>query len=305
MARHDTEHRPAVHDVRAEVVASARRGDGFAHLTLHAPAIASAAQPGQFVSVLCPTERRHLGAFDTAEAWAQAYRKSPATAPGSAPLLRRPISTHRATRDGRLELLFKVVGRGTKLLAALGESDRVDVLGPMGHGFDLDGRYDTAVLVAGGAGLAPMPLLAERLHEAGKKIAVIAGAKDVFPMSMSFFSDLGAEVFCASETPRDGVYHGLCTDLLERSLQARAPGGQALRAFSCGPWAMLRVVAALCAQHAVPLQVSLEQRMGCALGACMACVRKVFDDQGHAHHVRVCTEGPVFDAEKVKWDESE
>ena len=303
MALQYTEKRPTVYRARARVAAIAIQGNGFASLTLTAPTIAQAARPGQFVTVVRPSQARPLRTFDTPEAWAAAYRAAPSRAPDSPPLLRRPISIHRATTQGQVTLLIRAVGRGTRELAALGPDDYVDVLGPMGNGFELSGDYETAILVAGGAGLAPMLFLAESLHRMGKKLVIIAGVKEDFPMPMTVFSDLGAEVLLASESPIKGVYHGLCSEPLEQFLSRRRQHGQTHRAFACGPWPMLRRVAELCAQHNVPLQVSLEQRMGCALGACMACVRKVLDHDGRPQNLRVCTEGPVFDAQKVKWDE--
>jgi len=301
-----TEKQPRVHCTRAKVVSSRDLPDGFARMKLIIPAIARQAKPGQFVSVLCPTDDRRVRMFNTAEDWAAVYRRKPARAPGSPPLLRRPISIHQVGKNGTLELLFKVIGRGTKLLSCLKSRDHVDVLGPMGNGFDLSGRYDTAIIVAGGAGIAPMPYLAKTLHKMKKKVVIIAGTKDVFPIDMSLFSSFGAELLLSKETRHRGYHHGLCTELLEQYLdKCGRRTCHSVQAFSCGPKAMQHAVAKICSKNSVPLQVSLEQRMGCAMGACMACVQKVLNKQGYsdAHNVRVCTEGPVFDGEKVVWNE--
>lgn len=292
------QHRHVVHHESAEVI-STNLCDDFATMHLSAPQIAAAARPGQFISVLCPRHDRPLEVFDSANDWAMRFRAQRASAPGLGPLLRRPISIHDAAAD-RICILFKLVGRGTHMLAGLKPGTRLDALGPMGNGFDLDGEFRTALLVGGGAGIAPLPFLARRLQQAGKTLVVVLGARRKPPVSPHLFSALGATVHVASEAPIQGAYHGLCTDLVESVLSTihlEQP-----RAFACGPAPMLRRVASLCSTASVPLQVSLEQRMGCALGACMACVVQVFGPHGLSRPVRVCTEGPVFDSQKVDWN---
>ena len=289
-------------------------------LRFHAPAIADSSKPGQFVNVRYPGELGEPRAFDSYADVVEYHKKHPAPEPPL--LLARPFGVHRADADGSVEILFKVVGRGTRMLAKAEPGTELDVLGPIGNGFDLSNPPQTAALVAGGTGLAPLYLLAQRLQQAGCEVVILVGTGFHVPMTVSdseqavhFLDDevtavideyveMGASVRIATVRPRKGCYTGTAADLLAQYLDALSPRGTSDKEiFSCGPWAMQAVVAELAARFDMPCQVLLEERMGCGLGACMACVCKIRQQSGEYKNKRVCVEGPVFRAEDVGWKE--
>lgn len=238
-------------------------------LAFHAPVIAEASRPGQFVMVR--------------------------VADGYDPLLRRPFSIHRVGRDGALQILFKVVGRGTDCLAQLRIGEKVEILGPLGSGFRLQAQGE-ACLVGGGMGIAPLLFLADwsvRLGMSVKRTRVILGARNRQELEpfVEDFQKLGLEVLAATDDGSLG-HHGLVTDIV-RQLQLGADG----TVYSCGPKPMLTALSLLCHSLAVPCQVSMETIMACGMGACLGCAVPIRAG-GYAH---VCSDGPVFDAEELLW----
>ena len=282
-----------VHRESAPVVEVTALLGGHCRLRLGAPSIAASVRPGQFVNVRPP--------LDIA-------------------LLRRPLGVYRTAGDTDIELLFKVVGKGTAALARVRPGDELDVIGPLGNGFDLSGELpDTAVLVAGGFGIAPLFPLALALRGKVKRAYLFVGTEEDLPletadssMHLSFvdrdvnvtltdFEELGAAARVASLRKRPGFFHGVVTELLEKLLHHPEPLGKA-KVYACGPWAMLKKTAAAAAEHNVPCDVLLEERMGCGIGACMSCAVRLKDDNGQPGYARACLEGPVFDAATVDWD---
>jgi dihydroorotate dehydrogenase electron transfer subunit len=262
-------------------------------LRLRAPAVAAAVRPGQFVNVRPPLD---------------------------AALLRRPLGVYRTFDETDLELLFKVVGRGTRALADVTPGQEIDLIGPLGNGFDLSGEPPrTAVLVAGGFGIAPLHPLALALRDRAERIFLFVGTEEDLPLEMSDsslhasfvdpdvsatltdFETLGVVGRVASLRPRPGFFRGLVTDLLDRFLDHPEFEGPA-RLYACGPWVMLRKTAAAAARHAIPCDVLVEERMGCGVGACMSCAVRLKGADGEPVYVRACVEGPVFDAACVDWD---
>ena len=231
-------------------------------LRARAPEIAALAQPGQFVMVRC----------------GQGYDM----------LLRRPLSIHWV--DGsNLELLFAVVGRGTSWLSQRHEGEVVDLFGPFGRGFAIAPESNNVLLVAGGIGLAPLVYLAERELAAGCSVKLLFGAEtasQVCPREL-----LPREVETVITTDDGSVGEkGLVTDLLPRFTD------WAGQIFACGPIAMYRTMAGM--GIAKPVQVLLEQMMGCGHGACFGCA--VETRQGHK---LVCRDGPVFELGDVLWEQ--
>ena len=282
-----------VHRQSAPVIEATTLPGGHCHLRLRAPAIAAAAKPGQFVNIAPPLDST---------------------------LLRRPLGVYRTVDGSDIEVLFKTVGKGTIALANVRTGDRLDVIGPLGNGFDLSGTLpDTAVLVAGGFGLAPLFPLAAALRDHVRQTFLFVGTEEELPleisdssMHLSFvdpevtvtlpdFEKLGASCRVATVKEQPGFYSGLVTDLLEKLLHHPEPLGVA-KVYACGPWAMLKKTAAIAAEHQLPCDVLLEERMGCGIGACMSCAVRVFDEDGEPRYVRACVEGPVFDAATVDWD---
>jgi dihydroorotate dehydrogenase electron transfer subunit len=231
------------------------------------------AEPGQFIHVL--------------------PRAGHQVSVSSDPLLRRPISIYDIDEEQKtLKILFRVVGRGTKALSMLSPGELIDFLGPIGRGFELPttGGCELA-LVGGGIGLAPLFLLARRLIQAGHRVRAFFGFRsqadciDVGP-----FSEIGCAVEVFTEDGSLGV-QGFPTQGLVEAL----PGLDGV--YACGPVGMLAAVARFARD--LPCQVSMEERMGCGVGACLACACKV---KGQKGYVRVCVDGPVFNAAEIDFD---
>jgi dihydroorotate dehydrogenase electron transfer subunit len=220
----------------------------------------------------------------------------------SEPLLPRPFSIHRLQGD-QVELLFKVVGQGTRQLAELKKGDLLEVRGPLGRGFNFS-TDQKPILVAGGMGVAPLLFLAETWKRSPKKnqkgaLRLFLGARNKAELLyLKEFERAGAEIFAATE---DGSYgrKGLVTRLLTTTLKDPSPH-QTL--FVCGPNAMLKAVRNWAVPNGIPCQLSLETHMACGLGACLGCV--VARKKGtEIAYVNVCQEGPVFEAQEVLWDD--
>lgn len=250
--------------VRSEVLAK-----DVLRLTFNAPEIAAAAMPGQFVMVQI--------------------------APGQDPLLRRPFSIHQITEDGALQILFKVVGRGTELLAQVPEGTHLSLLGPLGRGFSL-AAPEKACLVGGGMGIAPLLFLASRLSQQvhdGPRPKVILGARnrqELVPL-IAAFENIGIKVLAATDDGSFG-HHGLVTDVLQ-GLNLDS----AFTVYSCGPRPMMAAINHLCQKKKISCQVSVETVMACGMGACLGCA-VALKAGGYAH---VCSDGPVFEAGELLW----
>ncbi len=261
-------------DVKAWVVAHGQVGPGIHILGVKAPEIRNLAKPGQF----CMIDPRPLGASD--------------------PLLRRPLSIHRVGPKGLLIFMYKVVGRGTALLAQLSPGDSLRVLGPLGNGFQID-RSRPGLLVGGGMGVAPLIFLSEA-WPAHLKHSVILGGRTS--------TDIEYAARCLEENPsrpllatEDGSigHKGFVTDLLPQAMEML---GEAPVIYACGPRPMLKALSRMADELHLTCQVSLEARMACGVGLCLGCAvpRSGKGDSGYLH---VCKEGPVFMAEQVRWED--
>ena len=204
------------------------------------------------------------------------------------PLLRRPMSICDVYNSGKsMSVLYRSEGKGTKLLTTKKPGESLDILAPLGKGFNLDiaSNKETALLIGGGIGIPPLYYLGRKLKERGVNIISILGfnsKKDVFYNEE--FSKLG-EVYI---TTVDGTYgkKGFVTDAL--------PGISYHLLYSCGPIAMLKALQSLIPKEK-KAYISVEERMGCGLGACLACVCKASSEyKSETGYLRACTEGPVF-----------
>ena len=273
--------------VLAPVVSNAEVTQGTYLLRLRAPEIARHAQPGQFVHVRCAP----VGVLATSD------QPSPQPSPGKGegaeslawdPLLRRPISIMRANREsGELDILFDVVGRGTALLSRVRPGDALDVLGPLGRPFGLKASTRQALLVGGGVGVPPLVALAEEAIARGVSVTLVAGfrsAAKVLPAEL-----LPPEVeYVVTTDDGSAGRPGLVTESLAEYLS------WADQLFACGPLPMLKALARLDLPRSLPVQVSMEERMGCAMGVCLGCVVQT------RHGLqRVCRDGPVFDLREL------
>jgi len=278
------------HRFLAEVLESERLPGDYHRLLLRAPRLAEAAAPGQFLHLWC-------------------HPPAQMDQPPSAAILRRPYSISRLRPPDGVELLIRLRGVGGRLLAAKSPGDQLDALGPLGHGFRLDPSLTTAVVVAGGSGLAPAPFLIARLVETGARVVCLVGAMTdekipfrvdrprVGRATLPEIEALGAEVTFVSEAV-EGI---LVTQVVELRLTEFGDAGAGM--FAIGPRAMLKRLDEVTGMH-IPLQVSLEERMACGLGACRSCVVPVKSESGPAYKT-VCRDGPIFDSTIVDWERLE
>lgn len=241
-------------------------------LTMLAPAIAALAQPGQFVTI-------------------KAGR-------GFDPLLRRPFSIHQIEGDGTLQVVFKVIGKGTKTLADLREGESVNLVGPLGNHFTTG---EAMCLVGGGLGIAPLLFLARTLREQPRPTPTICILGARTGEELSCWADgFQAHGIVPHLTTEDGSlgHHGLVTDLLPTLLGE----GKAWRIASCGPYPMMRAVASICRLHGWPCQVSLETMMACGISACLGCtVEASATNPKGGQYLHVCKDGPVFAEGDIQW----
>lgn len=222
----------------------------------------------------------------------------------SDPLLPRPMAVYRddALPAGEIELLYKVVGRGTALLAEAETGASVGVVGPLGRGFAVDGvgsgsgqGEGVSLLVGGGTGIASLYELARARAAAGRRTVVILGARsEADLMARDDFAALDVELVCTTEDGSLGVA-GLVTQPLAERL---AESGAAADVVAVGPTPMMRACAALAAGHGVACHVSLENPMACGFGVCLGCAAPLREG-GFA---LVCRTGPVFDAGEIDWE---
>jgi dihydroorotate dehydrogenase electron transfer subunit len=259
-----------MHDISAIVHAQHVLNAGYQCLVLDAPAIASMAQPGQFVHL------RITGLEPAA--------------------LRRPFSIYRAS-DSQLSILYKTVGRGTEQLSRLRPGDTLTAMGPLGNGFPLETHDRWPVLVAGGYGVAPLSFLARRLNRQGMLLVGGRTAADI--LCTEEFTALGWDVRVATMDGSQGT-HGLVTTLLDAWL-AR-PGHPAATFYACGPDGMLRAVAERAQLAGSPAWLSLDKHMVCGVGACLACVQRLRKPDGTTWIARVCRDGPIFEAGEIVWE---
>lgn len=258
-----------------EITSVQKRADDVYCLTFSSEFISREAQPGQFVHIRVQSE------LD--------------------PLLRRPFSIHDVDpRAEQVDVLFQVAGSGTRILSSKKRGEHLDVLGPLGRGFTMDPERRKAVIVAGGIGIAPFPLLIQRLADRGHSTMVLAGWKTgEGVVAVDRLEGLGATVEIATEDGSRG-YKGMVTDLLADRLELWASDQDQIVLYSCGPEAMLTRVADLTRDRRISCQVSLEERMACGIGACYGCaVRGRNRDNAMSEYKLVCRDGPVFDIDEV------
>lgn len=218
--------------------------------------------------------------------------------------LRRPFSAHRILKGG-IEILYEIIGKGTEELSQRKAGEALDVIGPLGSGFNIErtaySAQRTAILVAGGMGVAPLVALAEAIvHRTSyivhrEKVYVFIGAKrDGHILCEQEFKSLGCEVMVVTEDGSQGE-KGLVTDLL-KSLRS-TNDERRTTIYACGPNEMLKEVARIAQARRIHCQVSLEERMACGVGACLGCPVKVRGGE----YKMVCKDGPIFDSEEIAW----
>ncbi|MDO4617625.1 MAG: dihydroorotate dehydrogenase electron transfer subunit [Lachnospiraceae bacterium] len=250
-------------------------GEGICSLWIETPSIAEEAVPGQFVSLYCRDGSR---------------------------LLPRPISLCEIDRAGkRLHMVYRIAGKGTAEFAALKAGDTIEVMGPLGNGFPLEKAAGRRVfLMGGGIGIPPMLETAKALtgnsgyqNETAAKVTAVLGYRDE-----RFLQDEYEKICDVCISTEDGSYgtKGNVIDAIrENALEADV-------IFACGPAPMLRGIKAYAQEKGIACWISMEERMACGIGACLACVcqSKEVDGHSHVHNKRICKDGPVFEASEVE-----
>jgi dihydroorotate dehydrogenase electron transfer subunit len=242
---------------------------GIYEMALRFDAGVAGFQPGQFAHVKLPDEKM---------------------------LLRRPISLNHIDEEaGSATLVYQVKGDGTKLMSSLKQGERLDVLAPLGRGFWKPDGLKKAALVGGGIGAAPLRMLPEAWPDV-EFDAFLGFRSDAFAYQLDKFRALSRNLRLCSD---DGTLGDktFVTCLLGDNLT----GGGYDAIFACGPAPMLKALKAVLADGKTHCQVSLEERMGCGVGACLVCNCKILSD-GEWHYRRVCKDGPVFDIAEVDFD---
>jgi dihydroorotate dehydrogenase electron transfer subunit len=254
---------------KANVTCVERFSEKNYRLTLDCPQIAGNSKPGQFVMIK--------------------------TGPGKDPLLRRPFSIHQTSDEGLIQIYFKVVGRGTEILARHRPGETLSVFGPLGRGYRVD-TSAPSVIIGGGLGIAPLLFLVKencRLKKDCSKDLIILGAREKIEIEplLDDFRKFGLSIHLATDDGSLG-YHGFVTGVME---SLNLPSG--CNVYSCGPEPMMAGVSALCKSKSIPCQVSVESVMACGMGACLGCSRPA--KKGTYTHV--CLNGPVYEAEDLIW----
>ena len=217
------------------------------------------------------------------------------------PLLRRPFSVYDIPDEpkGAVDLLYVVVGSGTKVLSELRAGDLVSVLGPLGNTFEYADDGALHVLVAGGIGVAPMPDLAKHCIAAGcapaTDLHAVIGARTE---SMLYCREDFERLGIPCDTATDDGSHGFHGNAVQRTAQLldTVDEGRTVRIYGCGPEPMLRALQALCNERGLRGQLSIDRRMACGLGICRSCIVSV-----DGHYETVCREGPIFETATLQW----
>ncbi len=274
-----------IHD--ATVVSNKTIVPGIVRMRLACPDAAQEARPGQFI-MLQVSEHTD-------------------------PLLRRPFSVCSA-QGAAVDILYKVVGRGTAAMASWQPEQRVSCIGPLGNGFNIAEPPEHAYLVAGGIGIAPLLFLLETLEY--RSSTVFMGGKTAQDVAVleDFNVRIQQRIFYATEDGSRGT-KGLVTDLFLNYLeQAGKENSQSAGIYGCGPAAMLRELSAIARLKGMECQVSLESNMACGIGACLGCAVRTRPTADSActpaagnqaqsfFYKRVCADGPVFNSRELVWD---
>lgn len=267
--------------MKYKVISNMKIGPSYYRMAVDIGAVLRIVKPGQFFSIRCSD--------------------------GLNPLLRRPFSVHRVRGQKResVEFLYKVIGEGTTFLSRKKKGDILDIIGPLGNGFDLklstiDYRL-SIILVAGGMGVAPLFSLAEVIVQSTKykvqstRHFILIGAKTKGELLCEKdFKKLGFKVLVATEDGSKGK-KCLATDLL-KGLLLTTDNRQLITIYACGPNHMLKEIARIVKTRRIDAFGSFEEHMACGVGSCYGCVIKTRDG-----YKRVCKDGPIFNLEEITW----
>ena len=203
-----------------------------------------------------------------------------------------------------MELLYRVVGKGTQILAGLIEGSQVEINGPLGKGFETKNIKKNIVFISGGIGIAPLSLLIENLH---RRTDCSSSAMIIYPGFQSASVVVGLDRMrnvCRDINicTDDGTVgeKGLVTQIFQKDMKKFTPENTSI--FACGPREMLKALSKILNKSKFSCQVSLEERMACGTGACVGCAVAVRDKEGVLSYKRVCADGPVFNLADIIWE---
>ncbi len=250
----------------ATVLEQKEIASGIFSLWLQTEQIAKDAVPGQFVSVYS-NDGSHM--------------------------LPRPISICEINaEEGKLRLVYRVVGEGTAEISGLKAGDKLEILGPLGNGFPLKGKRP--LLMGGGIGVPPMVQLGAALKAQGcTGVQTVAGYRDELFLTEELSAS--GDFYIATEDGSAGTKGNVMDAVREHGIEADV-------IYACGPKPMLRAIKTYAEEHGIECYISMEERMACGIGACLACVcqSKEVDGHSHVHNKRVCKDGPVFLSTEVE-----
>jgi dihydroorotate dehydrogenase electron transfer subunit len=257
---------------QAKIIQNERLREGVYLMTFESPGVARDCLPGQFVM---------LKGDDAA--W---------------PYLKRPFSVYSSDGDSTVGIVYKVVGRATRIMAGMSQGDCLEAAGPLGRGFSVAEGRTQAVAVAGGIGIPPVGFYCQRHASYFDKITLVIGAATrdelLVPIGMAVE---GVELVVYTEDGSKGAKGTACDGFLE-VLERPGTDKQSIQVVACGPNAMLREVTRICSEHGLGCEVSVEEMMACGIGACMACAVPRMGG-GYLH---ACKDGPVVEGASVDWD---
>lgn len=250
---------------KVRILENAEIGPQIYEVILFSKEIAEVAKAGQFINIYC-------------------------NASGS--LLPRPISISQINKEeNTLTLIYAVVGKGTKLLSEMKVGEEIEVVGPLGNGFEIYDDAKNSIVIGGGIGVPPLVELVKQLKG---NVVVYLGFRSN-PLLIDTFKKLGAKVYIATEDGSVGI-KGTVMDILK---------GKNLKVdmiYSCGPKPMLKAIGKWADENKIKAQVSMEERMACGIGACVGCTCKTKKKE-EVENKRVCKDGPVFWSSGVIWDD--
>jgi len=251
---------------RCKITSIKEVGNNIFVVRFHSPHLASSTRPGQFVNIK--------------------------VVDGYLPLLRRPFSVYHSEQED-VEIIFNAIGTGTTILSRKKVGEEIDVLGPLGIPYNIVDEYEEAILIAGGLGVAPLPILTNALRDRKKKIYTFLGARTSDQLVTQHLENISLSTDDGSRG-----FHGTVVDLAEAEIRRNVFSKPKI--FACGPNAMLKSVTALASSLGIPAEISVECAMACGFGICQGCPVERHDNTAAApKYYLVCKDGPVFNTNAI------